>query len=154
MSVHIIEGNLLEQKVQAIVNPWNRNFIPWWLLLPHGVSGAIRKTAGVKPFQEVSKKGLLKTGEAVWTSAGKLDFKGIIHVAGINQFWVSTEKSIILSVRNALELATEKDLQTIALPLIDSGVGGRDPQEVLTLIEDEAKQSKFLGESIIVKYKK
>ena len=154
MSVHIIEGNLLEQKVQAIVNPWNRNFIPRWLLLPHGVSGAIRKTAGVKPFQEVSKKGLLKTGEAVWTSAGKLDFKGIIHVAGINQFWVSTEKSIILSVRNALELATEKDLQTIALPLIDSGVGGRDPQEVLTLIEDEAKQSKFLGESIIVKYKK
>ncbi len=39
--VRIVEGDLLEQRVDAIVNAWNRNVIPWWLLLPQGVSGAI-----------------------------------------------------------------------------------------------------------------
>ena len=30
----VVEGDLLEQRVDVIVNPWNRNIIPWWLLLP------------------------------------------------------------------------------------------------------------------------
>ena len=34
MNVTIVEGNLLDQDVDVIVNAWNRNIIPWWLLLP------------------------------------------------------------------------------------------------------------------------
>jgi hypothetical protein len=41
MSINVVEGDLLEQRVEVIVNAWNRNIIPWWLLLPQGVSGAI-----------------------------------------------------------------------------------------------------------------
>ena len=33
--VEITSGDILDQPVDAIVNAWNRNFIPWWLLLPH-----------------------------------------------------------------------------------------------------------------------
>ena len=33
----VVEGDLLEQRVDVIVNPWNRNIIPWWLLLPPGL---------------------------------------------------------------------------------------------------------------------
>ncbi|HIN66963.1 MAG TPA: Appr-1-p processing protein, partial [Candidatus Obscuribacterales bacterium] len=40
MKISIVEGNLLEQPVDCIVNAWNRNIIPWWMLIPHGVSGA------------------------------------------------------------------------------------------------------------------
>ena len=43
MNVRIEEGDLLDQPVEAIVNAWNRNTIPWWLLLPQGVSGAIKR---------------------------------------------------------------------------------------------------------------
>ena len=39
MLVTIVDGNLLDQEVDTIVNAWNRNIIPWWLLLPQGVSG-------------------------------------------------------------------------------------------------------------------
>lgn len=39
-------GDLLDQDVEVIVNAWNRNIIPWWLLIPQGVSGAIKKRAG------------------------------------------------------------------------------------------------------------
>ena len=40
MQVLITDGDLLDQPVEVIVNAWNRNIIPWWLLLPQGVSGA------------------------------------------------------------------------------------------------------------------
>jgi O-acetyl-ADP-ribose deacetylase len=34
MNAIVVEGNLLNQPVEVIVNAWNRNLIPWWLLLP------------------------------------------------------------------------------------------------------------------------
>jgi O-acetyl-ADP-ribose deacetylase len=37
-SIEIIEGDLLDQNVEVIVNAWNRNIIPWWLLLRHLLS--------------------------------------------------------------------------------------------------------------------
>jgi len=47
MHLQVIQGDLLDQDVDVIVNAWNRNIIPWWLLLPPGVSGAIkRRTRG------------------------------------------------------------------------------------------------------------
>src|ERR1700693_4339423 len=104
MNLHVIEGDLLEQDVDVIVNAWNRNLIPWWLLLPQGVSGAIKRRAGYAPFRELSKKGILPLGAAVQTTAGRLPFKAIIHVAGINLLWLATDDSIRLSVHNALEL--------------------------------------------------
>jgi hypothetical protein len=39
--LEVVQGDLLDQDVDVIVNAWNRNIIPWWLLLPQGVSGAI-----------------------------------------------------------------------------------------------------------------
>ena len=47
MNLEIVEGDLLDQPVEAIVNAWNRNILPWWLLLPQGVSGAIKRRAGI-----------------------------------------------------------------------------------------------------------
>ena len=64
MSLQVCEGDLLDQDVEVIVNAWNRNFIPWWLLLPQGVSAAIKRRAGHAPF------------------------RAIIHVAGINMLWL------------------------------------------------------------------
>ena len=84
MQLEIVNGNLLGQDVDVIVNAWNRNIIPWWLLLPQGVSGAIKKRGGYGPFRELAKLGPIPLGGAVITGAGKLPFKSIIHVAGIS----------------------------------------------------------------------
>jgi hypothetical protein len=32
--IKVVEGDLLDQEVDVIVHAWNRNVIPWWLLLP------------------------------------------------------------------------------------------------------------------------
>ena len=42
MNVSVVDGNLLDQNVDVIVNAWSRNIIPWWLLFAEGVSGAIK----------------------------------------------------------------------------------------------------------------
>ncbi|MEY3172458.1 MAG: O-acetyl-ADP-ribose deacetylase, partial [Planctomycetota bacterium] len=47
MNLTIVDGDLLDQDVEVIVNAWNRNIIPWWLLIPQGVSGAIKKRGGL-----------------------------------------------------------------------------------------------------------
>src|SRR5438874_9181701 len=101
MELRVTEGDLLDQDVDVIVNAWNRNVIPWWLLLPQGVSGAIKRRAGYVPFRELGRKGPIPLGGAVETNAGRLPFKAIIHVAGINLLWRSSERSIRASVRNA-----------------------------------------------------
>lgn len=132
--------SITEQHVDCIVNAWNRNFIPYWLLLPQGVSKAIKKEAGLKPFNEVMRYGILDLGEAVLTSAGKLPYKGIIHVAGLHAYWVASEKSIRLSVNNAIKLAIKNNFASIAIPLIGSGTGAKKRDWVKQIILEEAEK--------------
>jgi O-acetyl-ADP-ribose deacetylase (regulator of RNase III) len=136
-TISVIEGDLLDQDVEVIVNAWNRNIIPWWLLFPQGVSGAIKRRGGTAPFKEVGKHGSIPLGGAVLTSAGKLPFKAIIHVAGINLFWRASEWSIRESVRNAVRLAREKGFKSMAFPLIGAGSGSFNQDHAKTIVLDE-----------------
>lgn len=154
MTLKIIDGNLLEQDVDCIVNAWNRNIIPWWLLIPQGVSGAIKKRAGYKPFKELARKGPIPLGGAVLTHAGKLPHKAIIHVAGISMTWRSTEKSIRDSVKNALGVAKENNFTSIAFPLIGAGTGGGKSDDALNIMKDEVQKNSYDGEVRIIIYKK
>ncbi len=141
MNVIVLEGDLLDQPVEVIVNAWNRNVIPWWLLLPQGVSGAIKRRGGTAPFRELSRLGPIPLGGAVLTSAGRLPFNGIIHVAGINLLWRASERSIRDSVRNALNLARAHGLRSIAFPLIGAGSGGLDRDRAKAIMLDEFVKS-------------
>src|SRR3954468_14321606 len=126
MNAIVVEGDLLDQPVEVIVNAWNRNVIPWWLLLPQGVSGAIKRRGGTGPFRELGKVGPIPLGGAVLTSAGGLPLRGVIHVAGMNLLWRASERSIRDSVRNALELARGHGFRTVAFPLLGASSGGFD----------------------------
>ncbi len=149
--VRVIRGDLLAQEVDVIVNSWNRNIFPWWLLLPQGVSGAIKRRGGVAPFNELRKYGVLPLGGAVLTSAGRLPFKGIIHVAGINLLWRASERSIRWSVQNAVALAIQHQFQSMAMPLIGAGSGGFKASKAQSIIEDElAKLNPAIEVTIVV----
>lgn len=137
VTIEVVEGDLLEQSVDVIVNAWNRNIIPWWLLLPQGVSGAIKRRGGSGPFKEIAHHGPISLGGAVLTSAGRLPFKGIIHVAGINMLWRASERSIRDSVKNAVRLAHEKGFQSMAIPLIGAGSGGFNQEQAKAILLDE-----------------
>ena len=153
-TVEVTTGDLLDQDVEVIVNAWNRNIIPWWLLLPQGVSGAIKKRAGYQPFREVAKHGPIPLGGAVLTSAGRLPFKGIIHVAGISMWWRSSEYSIRESCRNAIRIAKEHSFASVAFPLIGAGTGGGSIERVEKLMIDQLGKEEYSGRIVIVRYKK
>ena len=152
MLVRVVHGDLLEQDVDVIVNAWNRNVIPWWLLIPQGVSRAIKRRAGYAPFRELGRMGSIPLGGAVVTSAGKLPHKAIIHVAGINLLWRASERSIRGSVQGAIALARDRGFKSIAFPLIGAGTGGRRQNVVLPIMEDELRHLEFDGEVRLVCY--
>ena len=153
-TIHVVEGDMLDQDVDVIVNAWNRNIIPWWLLLPQGVSGAIKKRGGTGPFKELAKHGPMPLGSAVLTSAGKLPFKGIIHVAGINMFWRASERSIRDSVRNAIKIAEDHDFKSIAFPLIGAGSGSFNQETAKRIMLDELQKLERGLEIELVVFKK
>jgi O-acetyl-ADP-ribose deacetylase len=149
----VLDGDLLDQDVEAIVNPWNRNFFPWWLLLPQGVSGAIKRRAGLGPFRELRRYGLLPLGGAVLTSAGRLPHRAIIHVAGIGVLWRASPRSIQSSVRNAVQLASQEGFRSLALPLIGAGTGGIGADKSLALTLEALAEVEFAGELRVVRYR-
>ncbi len=132
----IIEGDLLDQEVEVLVNAWNRNVIPWWLLLPQGVSGAIKRRAGTKPFREIARGGPMPLGTARLSGAGRLPHKAIIHVAGINLLWRASPGSIQDSVKNAMALVDAHGFRSVAFPVIGAGSGAFDEASALALMQE------------------
>lgn len=154
MDVLTSDGDLLDQPVEVIVNAWNRNIIPWWLLLPQGVSGAIKKRGGYEPFKELGKMGPIPAGGAVVTGPGKLPFKAIIHVAGINMLWRSSEKIIRDCVVNAMRIVEDKGYKSVAFPLIGAGTGGFDAERAMQIMQESLVTCDFQGEVRIVRFKR
>jgi len=132
----VVDGDLLAQDVDAIVNAWNRNVIPWWLLVPQGVSGAIKRRAGYAPFRELARVGPMGLGTAVVTGAGRLPHRAIIHVAGIDLLWRASERSIRRSVASALAQARAHGLRSVAFPVIGGGTGGLGEAGALAILLD------------------
>lgn len=154
MQVDLVEGDLLDQDVEVIVNAWNRNIIPWWLLLPQGISGAIKRRGGLAPFREVGRGGVMPLGSARLTGAGRLPFRGIIHVAGINLLWRSSEYSIRTSIRSAMRIVDERRIASVAFPILGSGSGGMGVDRALAIMLDELEQIESSARVVVVRYRR
>lgn len=149
----VVEGDLLDQPVEVIVNAWNRNVIPWWLLLPQGVSGAIKRRGGLRPFIEIGRTGPLPLGQARLTSAGRLPFKAVIHVAGIDLLWRASERSIRDSVRSAMDIVATERFASVAFPVIGAGSGGFREADALATMRDAFASVEAAAAVRIVRYR-
>lgn len=154
MDVEITEGNIIEADTEVIVNAWNRNVLPWFLLIPVGVAGAIKKAAGLKPFNELMMQGPLPLGGAVLTCAGRLPYKGIIHVAGIDLLWHASEYSIRTSVNSAVQIINEQNFASATFPVIGGSAGGFNEDKALALMLDQFKYETSGARIKIIRFKK
>jgi O-acetyl-ADP-ribose deacetylase (regulator of RNase III) len=148
----VIAGNLLDQKVEVIVNAWNRNIIPWWLLIPQGVSGAIKRRGGLEPFKELGRLGPIPLGGAVLTGPGRLPFRGMIHVAGINLLWRASRRSIGDSVRSAMRLVAKHGFRSVAFPIIGAGSGGFGVDGALKVMQEAFSEIESGADTFIVRF--
>lgn len=128
LTVREVAGVLLTQPVQALVNPWNRNFVPRMLLQPGGVSGQLKKVTGRQPWRDLAKMGVLNVGDAVVTTAGDMTGPAwLIHVVGLNTFWRANAAGVEACARSAVGKGRELGVTSIAMPLIGAGNGHLSP---------------------------
>lgn len=152
--VVVIDGDLVDVGgVDALVNAWNRNVLPWWSLIPRGVSAAIKREAGVAPFRELARHGPIPLGAAVTTGAGCLPYKGIIHVAGISMGWWAREASVNGGTRAALEEARVHGFGSLAFPVLGAGSGGLDPDRALAVMVGAIQDAGQGLHVVVVRYR-
>lgn len=122
--IEIVEGDITALSVDAIVNAANEALAPGG-----GVCGAIHKKAGPELADACAKLGGCATGEAKITPGFELPAGHVIHAVG--PVWGGGERGegrlLADCYRNALELAAENGLTSIAFPAISTGIYGFPP---------------------------
>ncbi|MFH0826329.1 MAG: macro domain-containing protein [Candidatus Omnitrophota bacterium] len=151
--IKIIQGDITELKVEAIVNAANNK-----LLMGGGVAGAIKKKGGKSIEEEAVKKGPIKIGESVVTSAGNLAAQYVIHAATMGMDFATDEVKIRNSCRSSLEVAEDLGIKSMAFPALGCGVGGFPLLASAKIMAQEAfrhlkeKESSSLKEIIFCLY--
>lgn len=123
-----IKGDITKLEVDAIVNAANST-----LRGGGGVDGAIHRAAGPGLLEECLKLGGCPTGEARVTSGHKLPARHVIHAVG--PVWHGGGKGepelLAACYRNALSIAAELSLNSIAFPAISCGVYRYPPEQAV-----------------------
>jgi len=132
--VVLIEGDITEQRVDAIVNAANSA-----LRLGAGVAGAIREKGGPSIQAECDAIGSIEVGDAAVTGAGGLAARYVIHAAAMPPGGRASEQSIRSALRRSLELADERGCRSIAVPAIGAGIGGFSAQRCAEVLIAEAR---------------
>ncbi|TET96006.1 MAG: Appr-1-p processing protein [Candidatus Zixiibacteriota bacterium] len=117
--IEVVRGDITRADTEAIVNAANNQF---WM--GAGVAGAIKRAGGEVIETEAVKKGPVMPGEAVYTGAGRLPFKAVIHAAVVGQDLRTSDELIRQATIASLNIAEKLKIESVAFPAFGTGVGG------------------------------
>ena len=143
MPLTIVRQDITKMTVDAIVNAANTE-----LQMGGGVCGAIFRAAGARELQAACDKvAPIKTGEAAITPGFGLRAKYVIHAAGpVYSHWHKAKSRELLrsAYMGSLQLALENGCESIAFPLISSGIYGYPKEKALEVARSSIED--FLGD--------
>ena len=116
-----VQGDITNQpEMTAVVNAANAQLMPGG-----GVAGAIHRASGPGLAEECRSMAPIRPGEAVISGAHNLPNKYVIHCLG-PVYGMDKPENLLLAdcYRNALQLADEKQIDSVAFPAISTGAFG------------------------------
>jgi O-acetyl-ADP-ribose deacetylase len=139
VDISVLEGDITELPVDAVVNAANRR-----MRGGGGVDGAIHAAAGPELMDECVEKfpNGLRTGEAGWTHGHLLPARFVIHVVGPNYSAGETDRSLLVSCYvSALRVADELDARSVAFPLVSAGIYGWPRNDAIAAAVDTLRET-------------
>jgi O-acetyl-ADP-ribose deacetylase (regulator of RNase III) len=139
MELSVVQGDITQQDVDAVVNAANRA-----MRGGGGVDGAIHRAGGPAVLEDCRRRFPhgLDTGDAGWTTAGDLPARWVVHVVGPNWNAGERDRSLLVSCyRRALEVADELGAASIALPLVSAGVYGWPKDDAIAAAVDTLRET-------------
>lgn len=121
-TITAVHGDITTQSVDAIVNAANNA-----MRGGGGVDGAIHRAGGPAVLEDCVKRfpDGLATGDAGWTTAGRLPARWVIHTVGPNYSAGQRDRALLVSCyARSLQVADELGISTVAFPLISAGIYG------------------------------
>ncbi|HEU4743555.1 MAG TPA: macro domain-containing protein [Meiothermus sp.] len=131
--IKVAQGDLTEFAGDALVNAANN-----YLQLGSGVAGAIRRKGGPQIQEQCDRIGKIEVGEAALTGGGNLPVRYVIHAAVLGDE-PATLETVRQATRSSLVLAQVKGIETLAFPLLGTGVGGLPALAVARVMLEEIK---------------
>lgn len=137
MPLTFLRADITTLSCDVVVNAANTKLLPGG-----GVCGAIFKAAGFLPLALACRKiGSCAVGSAVMTQGFKLKAKAIIHTVGpvYGKDPANQDRLLGDCYRNSLRLAAENGFESIAFPLISSGIYGYPKDKALNIATNAIK---------------
>jgi O-acetyl-ADP-ribose deacetylase len=140
----LIKGDLTEASVDAIVNAANSS-------LQHGggVAGAIVRRGGQIIQDQSDRIGFVPVGQCAITAGGNLPAPYVIHTVGPRWGEGNEETKLRDAVKNTLQMASDKQFHSIALPAISAGIFGFPKDRCALIMVEEIALFALAGNSTI-----